>query len=63
LPALTWLATKLSARPQKDGHLGNDTGQHFVLHEVDPGRFTTSQLITRFQSKLDRGALPAIEEV
>ena len=43
--------------------LGSESGQYFVRHAVDSGRYMASKLITSFPGNLDSGALPAVQAV
>jgi ornithine cyclodeaminase/alanine dehydrogenase-like protein (mu-crystallin family) len=47
----------------QDAHLGAESGQYFVRHAVDPGRFMASKLITSFPGNLAGGSLPAVQAV
>jgi ornithine cyclodeaminase len=47
----------------QESWLGNESGQYFVRHAVDSGRYMASKLITSFPGNLDGGALPAVQAV
>ncbi len=47
----------------EDAHLGNESGQYFVRHAVDRGRYMASKLITSFPANLAQGTLPAVQAV
>jgi ornithine cyclodeaminase len=47
----------------RDAHLDGGSGQYFVRHAVEPGRFMASKLITSFPANLKEGALPAVQAI
>jgi ornithine cyclodeaminase/alanine dehydrogenase-like protein (mu-crystallin family) len=47
----------------QDGFLGSESGQYFVRHAVDSGRYMASKLITSFPANLENGVFPAVQAV
>ena len=47
----------------QDAFLGRESGQYFVRHAVDSGRFMASKLITSFPANPATNALPAVQAV
>jgi ornithine cyclodeaminase len=47
----------------QDGLLGAESGQYFVRHAVDRGRYMASKLITSFPGNPESGSLPAVQAV
>ena len=47
----------------QDAFLGNESGQYFVRHAVDRGRYMASKLITSFPANPDSSSLPAVQAI